>query len=378
MEAAESIFIRECQRRFNAAILSGQSKDSVDALAIEDAVIRDGQIIPASLRDEILAGLTETVRERKEAEQKLFNDLSLAWGPAFDAVDQCITFADYLNCRFKKTCGTKIESLMARDPRPRRDRITGAVLKCLVLISLHARSCCTALEILCLLRKGFQDGAESRLRTLHEQLVVITLLGNDHTYELAERYQDHAVFEALKQLRAAKRAFAQPMWRESPGRDDMISREIRDAERDAREARIRWGAEISEHYEWARPVLSKTGNPKRRINFTELEEAAGADFLRADYLTQNDHVHAGAFGTINHPLQAELTACGLRDDEAIHIAGWRVTMLLEFASQIVSKSISWETGEYDEFLYACEMTRTASKAEEKLDECYAEVSQAAR
>jgi hypothetical protein len=196
---------------------------------------------------------------------------------------------------------------------------------------------------------------------------MITLLGNDHTYELAERYQDHACFEALNELRAHKRALAYPVWAKNPRRDEEIAREITAAEQEANEARARWGSEIAEQYGWARPALAGGDRWKRRIFFSDLEKAAGADFRRGLYVAENGYVHAGSYAAINHFELNELNTRG-RMDEAIRAAGWWTVNFLDFASHITSKAVAWETEEYDELLYACEMTRAADTAKREFIE----------
>jgi hypothetical protein len=111
---------------------------------------------------------------------------------------------------------------------------------------------------------------------------VITLLYNDHTYELAERYQDHACYEYLKQLRVYKKVYSDPIWRVQPGQKELVQ-EIAAVENDVREARLRWGSEIGEQYGWARPAIAGGHGRRRPITFSDLEKAAEADFLRGEY-----------------------------------------------------------------------------------------------
>ena len=372
MDLEDSIVVREFTRRINDALSKGQLLEEVDLVGIENAILRDSDIIPAALRDEVKTALAATVSKRQQRERELSDKLSRVWGSAFDALDNCTAFAEFLCFRLFFLTVRRNDVIKSKDPRPRPgtlESVTGAPLKCINLISLLARSCCIASEISHLLRRGFLGGAESRLRSLHEQTVVITLLSNDPTYELVERYQDHACYEVLKQLRVYKHVYSEPIWRDKPGEDE-LTQQITDAEQDVREARLRWGSEIGEQYGWARPAIAGGGNRRRQITFSDLEKAAGADFLRGDYLTQNHQVHAGSYATINHLMTNRLKTAGYRDDETIWITGMRVIPYLHFSSQTISMAISKETEEYDELLYSCEMNRTAEMAEGKFRECY--------
>jgi hypothetical protein len=383
MNLEDSIIIREFRQRLSEAVYEGGIPlEDVDIPAIENDLFRNADIVPALLRDEVTTAVTAAVADQERAERELRDSLSRDWDSAFNALDRCIAFGGFLGSRFLRVISSQYELLRNKDPRRRPDGpdqpVTGATLKCFLLISLYARSCCIASEISCLLQRGLLGGAQSRLRSLQEQTVIITLLCNDHTYEIAERYQDHACCEALKELRAYSRAFAEEsIWEESPGREGRLARLIARAEQDVHEARSRWGREIAEQYGWARPAVAGGRNLRRQITFSDLGEAAGADFLRGDYLSQNNHVHAGSYAAINHLMESGLNIYGRRDDEEIRITGSRTVMLLEFSSHAASKAISFETEEYDEMLYACEMTRTADIAHEKLRECYMRVSRSA-
>ena len=67
----------------------------------------------------------------------------------------------------------------------------------------------------------------------------MTLIRNDQTYEVAERYQDHACFEELSRLKGMKRAYSDPAWKADPALDEWIAEEIAEVEAVAEEARSR-------------------------------------------------------------------------------------------------------------------------------------------
>ena len=264
-----------------------------------------------------------------------------------------------------KTAG---QVLLAKDPRPDSDRVTGAFVKCLLLLSLYGKSCSVASEISVMLKQGLPDGATARLRTLYEHIAISLVLGNDHTYEVSERYHDHAVFEALQEMRAEKRAYANPIFVYPDGFLAEIEAKIAEAEDYARQAKARWGAAVEEQYGWARPLLPRAKRNKPRVYFTDLERLAGMDFLRGDYLKGNDRIHAGPYAAINDFDFSNIFAAPThprRDDAMIFMIGLRTAFLLGVAGRAAGKPISWETEEYDEFLYACEVERMADIAIEK-------------
>jgi hypothetical protein len=173
------------------------------------------------------------------------------------------------------------------------------------------------------------------------------------------------MFEYLKQLKAERSSLSDPFWLVKDTMLEEISREIASVELAADEIVSRRGSKIKNQYEWARPALAdeKKHNRKRRIQFTDLEEAAGADFLRNFYMLGNDRIHAGAHAAINHldfenPKLSETRQ--RRDDETTYLVGAGVPTLMAWAARAAGKSIAWETEEYDELLYVCELNRVAN------------------
>ena len=281
-----------------------------------------------------------------------------------DSLDQCLVIADLTHARLVQTVFANGDTLRSKDPRPIPDMVTGAYVKCLHLLSLYGKSCRIATEILYLLREGFPDGAMSRFRTLYEHLVIMTLLLGDHTYELSEGYQDSAVFERLKQLKADKISLADGFWRESDTTPDELAEEIAELEELADEIISRRGSKIRKQYEWARPVLpeSKKNNVNYSIKFTDLEEVVEADFLRRYYMQGNDSIHAGAYAVINHFDFGDPEISLIRqrrDDWTIHFIGSGVPVFIGWATRAACKGIAWETEEYDELLYVCEVQASA-------------------
>jgi len=202
---------------------------------------------------------------------------------------------------------------------------------------------------------------------LHEHLVIITVLHNDQSYEISEQYEDCSVFENLKQLKADQSALADPVWQVPEGYEERLQLEITEVEDLAREIVARRGPTIRKSYEWARQALPqlKRENPRYNIKFVDLEEAVGMNFFRGNYLAGNERVHAGSYSAVNHinfdkPLVPQSRP--RRDDWAIRLAGWRTAFLIANVAHGVGKSIAWETEEYDEFLYVCELCRTAYNA----------------
>jgi len=154
------------------------------------------------------------------------------------------------------------------------------------------------------------------------------------------------------------------VWQLPDGYEVRLQREIAEVESLAAEIIARRGPAIRKPYEWARQALPqpKRDNPSYKITFLDLEEAVGMDFFRGNYMAGNERVHAGPYSAVNYmnfakPLVPQSRP--RRVDWAINLAGWRTSFLIASVARAAGKSIAWETEEYDEFLYVCELCRTA-------------------
>lgn len=375
MGVEDSIIIAEFTRRLNTHVArTGAAPTMEDVSAIKIRMFDDAGIVSAPLRKQIAAEFKVALKDLVQAERQVRQEICRDWNSAFDALDKCIAYVAFLNSRFIQVAGRNLTKLESKDPRCRKGCVsdtvvTGATLKCFLLISLLARSCCISSEISRLLRYGLSSGAQGRLRSLHELSVVTLLLCNDDTYEIAERYQDHAVYEMLKELRAHRRALGGSVWKRDSARDGALAQEIAEAEKAAQDARSRWGSDMAEQYGWARPAVGGRQSRGRQITFSDLESAAGADFLRGEYLNQNHHIHAGPFAAINHILDGRSLVSGRRDDDVTRGTGLRTVFLLTCSLQVICMAICAETEEYDEMLYSCELTPVANMARRRFNEC---------
>jgi hypothetical protein len=125
---------------------------------------------------------------------------------------------------------------------------------------------------------------------------------------LSEAYEESAVFEYLRPLRADLSSFSDPApyWTVpnelAEEMSQEITQEIFETEILANEITARRVRKFRDQYEWARSGLPepKKSNLQYRINFADLEQVTGMDFLRRNYLMRNERIHAGAYSVINH------------------------------------------------------------------------------
>lgn len=357
MDLEDSVLLNELTRRVNEAISKGAPRTRPN-VSVENmlALIEDTSFLPVQMRQQIKREVSDVLKARRHNESVVRQEISARWRAAFRLLDRCVAFADYLHFQLTEVVFYRVtfDFLQRKSARPREEAVTGALLKCLLLLSLHARACIVASEISFLTKNGFVDGAESRLRTLHEHLVVLTLIGVDQTYEVAERYQDYAAVARLKEVRALLDAWqseAEEEWRD----------EEKELAAMVQGAAARWGPDIKDQYGWARPFFPG----KKRISFVDLEKAAGADFLRSDYLRGNEYVHAGAYATISHADFSDESVNYTRlrsQDNRIGFIGARTATMINLASREAATGICWTAEEYDQFMMYFPMDAIASEA----------------
>jgi hypothetical protein len=367
VSSEESIILTEIRDRYNRIILESKGTEIPDVTEIENSIFEDEDITPQPVTLDIKKRVPGMLGARRRALRKVSMDIADLWGPPIEALDRCLALADVVYTRLSRAIFTNGDVLRGKDPRPAPDRVTGAYVKCLLMLSLYGKSCAIANEIASLIRTGLSDAALSRLRTLHEHLVVLTVLHNDDDYEMSEQYEDCSVFERLKFLKANVSELSDPIWAPpSQEEEQKLLAELAETEALAQGIVARRGPRIRKPYEWARQMLpqEKRENLKYGIKYVDLEKAVGMDFFRSSYLTGNEHVHAGSYSAVNHldfdkPLIPRTRP--RRDSWAIRQAGWRTAFLISNIARAAGKAIAWETEEYDELLYVCELWRTSDK-----------------
>jgi hypothetical protein len=363
----ESIFLRALSDRINSIRAQNEFEEEPDISEIpdeliseiQDELIYESDIVPNDMRHEIEAELSDIKKSRMADAAAVRQAIANEWGDALDALDHVLACAELINRRMTRALRHGGAVLIKKRPRPDPETATGAPLMCLFGLSIHARACVIATEVSILIRDGLFDGVESRLRTIYEHAVIMTLILRDRTYEAAERYQDHACFEELHRLRILQSSFADPIFSNHAAARESIAEEIAEGEGFADRARARWGKEIREQYEWARPALPPEMRNRKRITFSDLEAAAGAQLMRGDYIGYNYYVHAGPYMVINHvnfnaahifPMRAVV------DQERVSFVGTRCVRMIRWMSEMLAITVARESGDYDAILYFCEMT----------------------
>lgn len=152
------------------------------------------------------------------------------------------------------------------------------------LISIHARACRIADEILCLLSGGFPDAAFARWRTLHE-LSVLSFFISKNDNELAQRYLDYSAIDSYKEMKGYI------SYQNTLGLEPLDEKTIESLEHKKNNLVMKYGRNYSKKYGWAANVLSDN-NP----TFRKIEEWVGLDYFRPYYKLACNNIHSGAKG----------------------------------------------------------------------------------
>lgn len=232
--------------------------------------------IISRLSDKSARGLFKTLKEnwkdegalQKEEIRQFSLRLNQRWGDSFELLRMLLTIVRELGNEASK--------------RYRKSRSSKRQQRRFVFLRLHARACQISDEILTLMENGFADGAMARWRTLHEVLVIMTLIeaGGE---ELAQRYIDHNAIDVKRQADEHDRALV-PL-----GYLPIAKKQRENIEKAYNHYIAQYGKSFGGLYGWAAKHLK---NPKP--TFQDLQKSAGAAGMDLHYKLAGVNVHAGA------------------------------------------------------------------------------------
>lgn len=194
-----------------------------------------------------------------------------------------------------------------------------------VLITLHARACLVASEVLTLIRTGHGAGAYGRWRTLHEAAVVAAFVSR-YGEDAALRFHYHAEIE---QLKTAKHM------RELASNDPIATdAAIAQLEQRRRELIAEFGTAFGNDYGRAAKLV---GN--ERPKWRDIEKHAALDHARLHYRGSSNAVHSNSVGTmLNLRMQrGQLIAINSPSDDGLGTPGFSSLIpLLLITSNLVA------------------------------------------
>lgn len=263
------------QQAFDDALkeLAASAKTEDELEALVDSSPKKLEELLAQLPNPILDSIKKTAYEvglydRRQQHNEFVERNVERWEHGFNVlellIEVCIEAGSLLNDRLRPNAVATQDILF--------DALT----------RLHAKGCLIAKEIVCLLKNGFADGAHARWRALHEITVTVIFLSR-HGSDTAERYLFHEIVDSYKGA-CQHNKYRDRIHASSPSNEDLS-----DLKAKYEEVISRYGSDFSYPYGWAGFVLGK-----KKVNFSDLEEAVALDHWRPYYKWASQNIHASA------------------------------------------------------------------------------------
>lgn len=176
------------ERGFESLRARGLSEQEAADVAVQATLLAADKVAPAVAKT-LMAKATRRTRRERRQERRIERRVRSQWGRALNR---------YYNAVM---CLRQMGIELHERERARAEQEDDMVFE--VLSGLHARACRIALEVLALLRSGFERGAMARGRTLHELAVLSIVIGehgrNEEHADLAEKFLLHWQIAACKE-----------------------------------------------------------------------------------------------------------------------------------------------------------------------------------
>lgn len=258
-------------KKIKSKVLDGKNFKKEDINLVIKKLMQD--IIPGLQNTLYKSGKKVIIQDRRES--KLFVKSNIIrWKDGFDALEYHILLCLELGSEYNKMY------------RPEAHKSNNFIFD--VVIRNHAKSCLIASEILCLLKNGYPDGAESRWRSLHEVAIISNFI-RENGLDCAERYWFHHITETMNQMKKILKHEKRlnliesiPSIEECDLCKNMVDKLVN-----------KYGKRYLEQYGWANEAL---GNPKAKVTFANIELKTGMDHWRPYYSLASHHIHASSKG----------------------------------------------------------------------------------
>lgn len=360
MRLADSVSVEYQLEKVNARIAAGEEPDIAGTMieTVENATSLAPELV-AQVEREAARLRRYQPRHRKRTERSLLRRL------ASDLIlfEDALALAEGINRRQIDVIHRGMENPDAALGTSRTipdlpGLLGGALTKCLILNSLHARCVLLGREVLALLSVGYTDGAAARTRALYEACVMTALLAarakaNDG-YDLTNRYH---VWAGVEQDRLQRH----------PNPEREATRPGAEMDDITRAAKKKWGPGFFDEYGWARGVLGL--REKQRVTFVALERLAGYDHRRYLYAGLSGAVHTSALSIIGRAdfnRRYPSATRGVADPRRTARIAWSALTLLDEASLFTMVEITSDAAEWDDLLALWPLRRTVHRAIDQL------------
>jgi hypothetical protein len=266
------------ERGFESLRSRGLSEQDAADVAVE-ATLRAADKVAPAVAKTLMGKATRRVRRERRRERQIERRVHRQWGRALNRY--------YIAVMCLRQMGIELHEREQTRAEQEDDKVFE------VLSGLHARACRIALEVLALLRCGFERGAMARGRTLHELAVLSIVIGEhgrrEEHADLAEKFLMHW------QIAACKEAEFYQKQCEVLGYEPLERSELEEIRNRRDELIARFGEAYSKKadYGWADGLV-------KPLRFDQLEILAGYSHLRLNYKMASHEVHADSLGLVGN------------------------------------------------------------------------------
>lgn len=222
--------------------------------------------------DELAARHDTALFDRRRQLTEFYQRFHTRWRDAFEMLEFVILAHEQAGVLYKS-----IHDLKYRSDEEKSYEYSA-------LVTLHARACQVAREVLALIKAGYADGAMARWRALFEMASVAEFIA-DHGDETAERFLKYRVVETFREARKYEQ------YHEDLGfapLEDGVIENLRDR---VEELTDEYGNSFKSHWGWAEQDLDEDAS--RRVVARE----AGTVQYTPFYALASNAVHGGSKGS---------------------------------------------------------------------------------
>lgn len=152
-------------------------------------------------------------------------------------------------------------------------------------LRLHGRVLQIASEIIHLIKGGFAEGAMARWRSLHETTVILVVLSKSDE-QTSIMFRDHYYVTTKKTADDYNKYY------DKMGAESLTDEEFSEICENHQKVLEKHGDKFNSPNSWASIAIGKGRVSK--IDFKDIEEASGLQYLRPAYNLANQYIHSGA------------------------------------------------------------------------------------
>ncbi|NRQ43479.1 hypothetical protein HRH59_13065 [Rheinheimera sp. YQF-2] len=240
--------------------------------SVSDVITSALPSLTRTIKSSLLRNAPEMLSGRQLLETNFIEKNQLRWGKAFELLEVHVVIC------------TELAQNLSFDDEEAQDIVFS------ILLRLHATAIHIAEDIICLVKNGFADAADARWRALHE-VNVTALFISKHGAECAERFNQHAIVDAYRQLIECNK-YHHRLQISKPSKEeiDHITFLFKNVE-------TKYGKRFTGQYGWADYLFPN--HQGKNVGFAAIEKDVGLDHMRPYYKRASMNIHTNFNGMVS-------------------------------------------------------------------------------